>query len=287
MVAIPDPIRWPLEVIWQAVEPFLPGFTCEVLPAIGSTNSELMRRFKAGQMEPTLLVAEQQTAGRGRLGRQWHSQRGDSLTFSLGLPLAPTDWSGLSLAVGVSLADSLDATHAPQHRIALKWPNDIWLVRNDIKLKLADRKLAGVLVETAAFEGQRYVAIGVGINVRPNQHNFQHTFQKTIDVAAQGSTAIAPGCLQDVHPDADVASTLLRVVLPLVQTVQAFAQSGFAPFQAGFARRDVLSGRAVNLSDGTTGQAHGVTPTGALLVHTALGMKEITSDEVTVRPCLD
>ncbi len=274
-----DPIRWPLEAIWQAVEPSLPGFTCEVLPTVDSTNTELMRRFKAGQMEPTLLVAEQQTAGRGRLGRQWHSQRGGSLTFSLGLPLAPVDWSGLSLAVGVSLADSLDATHSPQHRIALKWPNDLWLVKNITENKLIERKLAGVLVETAAFEGQRYVVIGVGINVRGNL--------QAIDLAAPGNSAIPPGFLQDLQPDADVASTLLRVLLPLVQTVQAFALFGFAPFQARFAQRDVLSGRTVNLSDGATGQAHGVTQTGALLVHTSLGMQEITSHEVTVRPCSD
>jgi len=263
-----DPIRWPLEAIWQAVEPQLPGFTCEVLPVVDSSNTELMRRFKAGQPEPTLLVAEQQSAGRGRLGRQWHSQRTGSLTFSLGLPLTPADWSGLSLAVGVSLAVSLDAANAPQQRIGLKWPNDLWLVQNK-----TERKLGGILVETATFEGQRYVVIGVGMNIRP------------AELAAQGDSAIAPGCLQDLQPGADVASTLLRVLPPLVQTVQAFAQFGFAPFQARFAQRDVLSSRDVLLSDGTQGQAHGVTESGALLVHTSAGMKEITSSEVSVRPC--
>ena len=263
-----DPIRWPLEAIWQAVEPQLPGFTCEVLPVVDSTNTELMRRFKAGQPEPTLLVAEQQNAGRGRLGRQWHSLRGDSLTFSLGLPLAPGDWSGLSLAVGVSLAESLDATYAPHQRIALKWPNDLWLVQGK-----TERKLAGILVETALFEGQRYVVIGVGINVR------------AIEFAAIGESAIASGCLQELQTDADVASTLLHVLPPMVQTVQAFEQFGFAPFQARFANRDVLAGRQLALSDGTLGQACGVTETGALLVHTSVGMKEITSAEVSVRPC--
>ena len=276
MVAIPDPIRWPLEAIWQAVEPNLPGFTCEVLPAIDSTNSELMRRFKTGQTEPTLLVAEQQTAGRGRLGRQWHSQRACSLTFSLGLMLAPGDWSGLSLAVGSSLADSLDAANAQQHRITLKWPNDLYLVQRN-----SERKLAGVLVETATFEGQRFVVIGVGINVRAHQH----TFAQTTEFAAQGGAAVLPGCLQDLQPDADVASTLLCVLAPLVQTVQAFAQSGFAPFHSRFAQRDALFGRDVVLSDGTYGQAQGVTQTGALLVHTAHGMKEIITHEVSVRPC--
>lgn len=80
---------WPAESIWEAVYPLLPDFTVEVLPQIDSTNSELMRRVRAGHLEPTLLVAEQQTAGRGRLGRDWHSAVGDSLTFSLALPLAP------------------------------------------------------------------------------------------------------------------------------------------------------------------------------------------------------
>jgi BirA family transcriptional regulator, biotin operon repressor / biotin---[acetyl-CoA-carboxylase] ligase len=266
--SLTDPILWPLEAIWQAIEPQLPGFTCEVLPTVDSTNTELMRRFKAGQLEPTLLVAEQQTAGRGRLGRHWYSQRGDSLMFSLGMPLAPTDWSGLSLAVGVSLADSLDAANAADHRIALKWPNDLWLVQNK-----SERKLGGILVETATFDGQRFVVIGVGINVRA----FEMTLQESI--------AIAPNCLQSLHPDADVASTLLRVLPPLVQTVQAFAQFGFAPYQARFAQRDVLAGRDVQLSHGVNGQAHGVTETGALLVHTSAGMKEITSSEVSVRPC--
>ena len=238
-----------------------------------------MRRFKSGRLEPTLLVAEQQSAGRGRLGRQWHSQRGDSLMFSLGLPLAPADWSGLSLAVGISTAESLDATNLPDRRIGLKWPNDLWLTD-----KKTERKLGGILVETATFESQRYVVIGVGINVR------------AVDFAAQQGTAaaIAPGCLQDLQPQADVASALLQVLPPLVQTVQAFERFGFAPFQARFNQRDVLAGRNVQVSDGTIskvnsqvqGQAHGVTETGALLVHTSAGMKEITSSEVTVRPIL-
>ena len=270
--SIGSPIGWPLEAIWQAVEPGLPGFTCEVLPTVESTNTELMRRFKAGQLEPTVLVAEQQSAGRGRLGRQWHSQRGDSLTFSLGLPLCPVDWSGLSLAVGVSLADSLDTANAPDKRIALKWPNDLWLVTKRHHV-MEERKLGGILVETAAFESQRYVVIGVGINVR------------AFELTRQPAGGMAPGGLQSLHPDADVASTLAQVLAPLVQTVQAFAQFGFAPFQARFAARDVLASRPVQLSDGINGQAHGVTETGALLVHTVSGMKVITSAEISVRPC--
>src|SRR5450756_917696 len=67
---------WPSEAIWETVVPDLPGFTVEVLPQIDSTNSELMRRARAGRLEPVLLVADRQTAGRGRLGRQWFSDVG-------------------------------------------------------------------------------------------------------------------------------------------------------------------------------------------------------------------
>ncbi len=292
------PVCWPLEAIWEAVVPGLPGFTAEVLPRIDSSNSELMRRFKgsasaAPRPEPTLLVAEEQTAGRGRLGRSWLSQRGDSLMFSLGLPLQPADWSGLSLAVGVSVADSLEPGTSTGKignttpRIGLKWPNDLWLAGNnsgkDHKAEPSYSKLAGILVETASWEGLRYVVIGVGINIRALELPALPLPDTTGPL--QASAPLPPGHLQALLPEMDAAQTLLRVVPPLVQTVQAFEQFGFAPFQARFARRDVLSGRAVALSDGSVGTACGVGENGALLVHTLAGMKEVTSSDVSVRPC--
>jgi BirA family biotin operon repressor/biotin-[acetyl-CoA-carboxylase] ligase len=251
-------VIWPAEAVWEAVSPLLPGFTVEILPEIDSTNSELMRRARAGRMEPVLLVAEQQTAGRGRLGRGWRSGVGESLTFSLGLPLAPADWSGLSLAVGVSLAESLHP------RIQLKWPNDLWL---------SDRKLAGILIETASFgEGrdvQRYAVIGVGINIAAPQSSGLST---------------APAWVRELLPDAQAGDLLLQLAGPLVQAVQAFEALGFGPFQARFDARDLLRDRAVLLSDGTEGTAHGTDEAGALLVHTAAGMNTVTSSEVSVRP---
>ncbi len=272
------PIGWLLEAIWEAIKGFTPaleGFTAEVLPSIDSTNSELMRRFKgapgiAPRPAPTLLVAETQTAGRGRLGRNWYSQRGDSLTFSLGMPLEPLDWSGLSLVVGISIAESLDEGLDAGQRITLKWPNDLWLGKPGL-----ESKLGGILVETATLDGHRYVVIGVGINICAGI-NF--------GAVAPSTAGIPPGYLQDLFPDLDAPAALLRIVPKLVQNIQAFAQFGFAPFQARFARRDVLSGRAVLLSDGLEGTAHGVGENGALLVHTSAGMKEITSSEVSVRP---
>ena len=271
----PAPIRWPAEAIWEAVAPGLPGFTVEVLPQIDSTNTELMRRFRTAgptAVEPVLLLAEQQTAGRGRMGRSWQSSAGDSLTFSLGMSLQPADWSGLSLAVGISLAEALEPNNPTQPAIRLKWPNDLWLTDDR-----GERKLAGILVETANRGDLRYVVIGVGINVRA-------LTLPLAPAAADQPAALAPAALQDLLPGMDVAAALLQVAAPLVRAVQAFGLFGFAPFQARFAARDALAGRAVYLSDGTQGVAHGVGENGALLVHTAAGMKEITSSEVSVRP---
>ncbi|MES2415892.1 MAG: biotin--[acetyl-CoA-carboxylase] ligase [Pseudomonadota bacterium] len=276
----PAPIRWPAEAIWQAVAPSLEGFTVEVLPSIDSTNTELMRRFRgsagvAPRPEPTLLVAEEQTAGRGRMGRHWQSRRGDSLTFSLGLPLAPADWSGLSLVVGISLAESLGLPADSPVQVGLKWPNDLWLSGPK-----GESKLAGILVETANLNNMRCVVIGIGINIR----TLPAATPTAPDAATSSLPAIPPGYLQDVLPDLDAASVLLRVLPPLVQNIQAFEKFGFRPFQARFGKRDVLGGRAVRLSDGTEGTAYGAGENGALLVHTAAGMKEITSSEVSVRP---
>ena len=272
-------LRWPAEALWEAVVPLLPGFTVEVLPEIDSTNTELMRRARAGQCDPVLLVAEQQTAGKGRMGRPWRSAAGASLTFSLGLPLAPQDWSGLSLAVGVSVAESLQPTlpaaGSSTPRVALKWPNDLWLDG-----ATGERKLGGILVETASFvapqapaatraPAARYVVVGIGINVLPRSPE---------------GLSMPPGSLQDVEPGLDAPTVLLRIAAPLVAMLQSFEGYGFAPMQARFAARDVLQGRAVTLSDGQAGTAHGVAEDGALLVHTAQGMQAITSAEISVRP---
>lgn len=275
--SLPPALPWPVEALKMTIAPALPGLTVEVLAEVDSSNSELMRRFKSPSplRRPLLLVAEQQSAGRGRLGRSWQSQRADSLTFSLGLSLQPQDWSGLSLAVGVSVAESLaPLTEGSDYRIGLKWPNDVWLCGPE-----GERKLAGILVETGSWEGQRYVVIGVGVNVRP----------VAVPVSApspnpQAQAAIAPACLQDFAPGIDAAQALLHIAPRLVQAVQAFEQFGFTPFQARFARYDVLEGRMVSLSDAGQGTAHGVTEDGALLVLTALGMKTVTSSEVSVRP---
>lgn len=249
-------IHWPSEAIWEAVSPHLPSFTVEVLPELGSTNTELMRRFRLGQTDPVLLVAERQTSGRGRLGRQWHSDldKTDSLTFSVGMVLAPQDWSGLSLAAGLSVAQSLHPA------IGLKWPNDLWF---------AQRKLGGILIETATAGALRYAVIGVGLNIRIPPHNDLRT---------------APAGLEEVLPGTTAPDALLHIAPALIQAVRSFEQFGFAPLRDAFHTRDVLFGNEVVCSDGTSGLARGVDAFGVLLVQTPQGVQKINTAEVSVRP---
>ncbi len=264
------------ETIWQAVMalqlPTLAGFSVEVLPEIDSTNTELMRRARAGRTEPTLLVAEQQSAGRGRLGRAWISQSGQSLTFSLGLLLQPASWNGLSLAVGASVADSLHGG------VQLKWPNDLWV---------GGRKLAGILIETqqASQSAARYAVIGVGINITPGP--------------AQGLST-APAALQELLPGMTASQALERVAAALLRDVLLFERDGFAAFASRFAARDALLGRTVAVMAAAQGApapspyeaaqvslegvAQGVDSRGALRVATATGVQAVSSSEVSVRP---
>jgi BirA family biotin operon repressor/biotin-[acetyl-CoA-carboxylase] ligase len=255
---------WPAEDIWQSCVPLLPALTVEVLTEVDSTNSELMRRSRSGLTDPVFLVAESQPAGRGRLGRQWHGQAGDALTFSLGVMLRPADWSGLSLAVGLSVVESLDPQNALG--LGLKWPNDVWVPHGTKQWA----KLAGILIETAVTQNEeRYCVIGVGVNIaKPS---------------AQDLSIPAIGLRELLHT-ASAPQALACIAKPLLATVLSFESKGFAPLQTTFQQRDVLRDMPVTLSDGRQGIARGVDNMGVLRVETPQGMQLIHSAEVRVRP---
>ena len=300
---MPDhPLRWGAEALWEQLTPQLPGLSVEVVARISSTNTALLERARivtppaedgdmaqvrrsvestafgrrAADLQPCLLVAEHQTHGRGRQGRVWQAAPGASLTFSLALPLAPKDWSGLSLAVGVALAEALDPPAASTglgdagvpagHRIGVKWPNDLWLLDG----QGGGRKLGGILIETVAAGTRRLAVIGVGLNVLP---------MSTSEV----STGYA--CLQEIDPLATAPGTLSRIARPLVEALRRFEREGFASFAQAFAARDMLFGRAVLTThpEVPEGVAAGLAPDGSLLVRTDQGVREVGSGEVSVR----
>ncbi len=294
-------LQWGAQALWRQLEPLLPGLSVEVLARSASTNSELLERARIvspaqsarygdaahppsrigrrqADTQPCLLVAEHQMAGRGRLGRGWRSVRGASLTFSLALPLAPRDWSGLSLAVGVALAEALQpgATDAPL-RLGLKWPNDLWLVARSATgaAEIRDwRKLGGVLIETLSAGSRRLAVVGVGMNIAPMAE----------PVAPELRDRMA--CLRDLDPLATAPATLARVALPLVQALKLFEREGFAAFAERYAALDLLSGETVVTTDARVPQgiARGVNGQGALCMETAEGLQVISSGEVSVRP---
>jgi BirA family biotin operon repressor/biotin-[acetyl-CoA-carboxylase] ligase len=291
---MPDhPLRWGAEALWEQLTPLLPGLSVEVVARISSTNTALLERARivtpaaeegdvahvrrsvesaafgrrAADLQPCLLVAEHQTHGRGRQGRVWQASPGASLTFSLALPLAPKDWSGLSLAVGLALADALDPPVAgTAQRLGVKWPNDLFLLERD-----GGRKLGGILIETVAAGAQRLAVIGVGLNVLPLSGN---------------DSASGIAALQEMDPEAGAPEVLACVARPLVVGVRRFEREGFAALVDAFARRDVLRDHAVRTThpDVPEGVALGVAGNGCLRVRTPDGaVHEIGSGEVSVR----
>lgn len=276
--------HWGVEALWQDLEPLLPGLSIEVLARVDSTNSALLERVRsesrhrgdrggeagtygrrAHDMNPCLLVAEHQTHGRGRMGRSWHAQAGASLTFSLAMPMDLPDWSGLSLAVGCAIAQGLEphpAAGAP--RLQLKWPNDIWL---------DGRKLGGILIETVPAGGQRMAIIGIGLNI---------TQQDLTPQALEGQFSTGFASVDEFEPGLDAPAVLARVARPLILALRRFAESGFAPWQADYALRDLLLGREV-VAGSLEGVAQGVNAQGELQVQTDQGLQAVNGGEVSVR----
>jgi BirA family biotin operon repressor/biotin-[acetyl-CoA-carboxylase] ligase len=277
-------LHWGAEALQQTLQPLLPDLSVEVLARVESTNSLLTERARqlGGQLSPCLLVAEEQTQGRGRLGRTWKSRAGASLTLSLALPLAPAQWGGLSLAVGLALVEALDPlpvnTSAQGLRLGLKWPNDLWLTDAAGR----GRKLGGVLIETVSAGQGRLCVVGVGLNVRQQPG------------AAVSDLTHGYASLDELDPQATPPQVLARLALPLVQALLRFERQGFAPLVAAYKRRDLLLGRPVQTltTEPLQGVAEGVDEQGALRLRPAVvagggpsapAVHRITSGEVSVR----
>ena len=245
-----------------------------------STNTDLLERVRAWPAAeafvPVLRVAELQSAGRGRHGRAWHAEAGASLTCSLAWPLQGQDPAGLSLAVGVAVAEALESG-AKASRIGLKWPNDLVVV----DAAGTWRKLGGILIETAPLAAKRVAVIGIGINVRPLDRA----------VALPGTA-----CWRELDASATVERAWQAIATPLVEALQTFDRQGFAAFAARFAARDVLRGQWISSAAGKVpadahsgrvpatleGRAAGVSARGELIVHGPGGERLVSSGEVSL-----
>jgi BirA family biotin operon repressor/biotin-[acetyl-CoA-carboxylase] ligase len=235
----------------------------EVVPETGSTNADLLARAP-DLAAPVLLVAEHQTAGRGRAGRSWLSAPGHSLTFSLAWKFdgGLQKLSGLPLAVGAALAETLGRLGQP---VQLKWPNDV--------LKDGD-KLAGILVETAqAGDGGVWAVIGIGLNLAmPDELEEQI-----------GRPVAAVPWLARMDRD-----TLLAALLDgLLDALRLFERTGFAAFTARWNLLHGWQGQAVTILDRGEvlheGLAAGVDDAGRLLLDTESGRVAIVAGDVSLR----
>lgn len=237
------------------------GWAIDVRASCTSTNSLLLE--DAGGA-PRVLVALEQTAGRGRRGRAWTAHAGDSLTFSLRYRFAvrADALAGLSLVVGVALADALAAGGSAG--IALKWPND---------LMRAGGKLGGVLIElTSAQAGSTTAVIGVGINLAlpPSDHY-----------------ACPPAALFDLTPDRERwLVTAAALIDALAAALPLFAEGGFAAFADRWNHYNLHAGQPVTVS-GERLTLHGICigadRDGALLLDTGHGIERVLAGDVSLR----
>jgi BirA family biotin operon repressor/biotin-[acetyl-CoA-carboxylase] ligase len=237
----------------------------EVAWSLDSTNSELLRRRTPAE-GAAVLLAEQQTGGRGRRGRAWASPVAANLYLSLARHFSGglARLGGLSLVVGVAVAEALQAQGFAE--VGLKWPND---------LVVGGRKLGGLLVEGGGEHGGPVRAvIGVGINVGMPEAFAMEIDQPYIDLAAM---ALSPPSRNAI------AAQVLAQLLPVLDR---FDEEGLAPFLARYSRLDVLAGREVlvhSAAGAEPGIAEGIAADGALRVRMAGELRNVHAGEVSVR----
>lgn len=243
------------------------NFDIEIVPQTASSNTLLLQRAALGATSGSVVAVELQSAGRGRLGRAWHSGLGNALTFSLlwRFDCGLNALSGLSLSVGVAVVRALNKMGA--QGVGLKWPNDILC---------AQGKLGGVLIEAQGdMLGPSAVVIGIGMNCHLPETLAQHIDQ--------------PACALD-----ELCATLPsrnRMLALLLQELSAvlhqFAVAGFAALREEWEQYHIYQDAPVrlHLADGSDvdGIARGVGETGELRLETAQGLRSFNSGDVGVR----
>ena len=239
--------------------------------SIPSTNAAAARWAAEGAEEGSVVVAEYQTAGRGRFGRAWTAQSGQNLTFSLVLrPALPPARLGLvALAAAVGVSEALDAFVAPLAP-AIKWPND---------LLLCGRKCCGMLLESAVPGNPAApptVVLGVGLNVN----------QDTFAAEMEGR---ATSLLLEVGRPLPRAALLARLLLELEEAYLSLLEDGSDRVRERYEARLLGLGQPITLhlaggGAATDGVVRGVTPEGALRLQTSAGLETFHAGEVTTRP---
>ena len=249
LVSVPDrlyaeEIREGLATRWLAHD-------YEHLETTDSTNRIAFDLGRAGAPAGTTIVAEEQTAGRGRLGRAFYSPPHSNLYTSI--VLRPTcsiaDAPTLILGAAVAVADTVAAFVGAPESVAIKWPNDV-LIRG--------RKTSGILMESSA-EGTRiaFAVLGIGVNLNVDRETFPEEFR-----------ALATSVASEVGRPIDRAAFSRRLFESLERAVDTHAQSGFEPLRPRFEHYFRMAGSPVTVEEfggrRTSGVARGIAANGAL-----------------------
>jgi BirA family biotin operon repressor/biotin-[acetyl-CoA-carboxylase] ligase len=224
---------------------------------VGSTQVVAFELAEQGAADATVVVAETQTAGRGRLGRKWHDEPGESLLMSIVVRphLTARDLPKLSLATAVAVADAIGVATDLEPRI--KWPNDV-LVNG--------RKVAGILLESRIVT-EPIVVAGIGINLR--QRSFSAPLAGTAtSVHLEGGRAVE-------------REAMMEAVLMAFDRWRARLEGeGFPPVRARWLALSDTIGRAVTVG-GQAGVAVDIDGDGALVLRQARGTHSVVAGELT------
>ena len=238
----------------------------EIHHQIDSTNRYLVNSVEQGCCSGMVCLAEMQTAGKGRLGRQWISPFGRNIYLSLlwRFSEGPGALSGLSLAIGVAVVRALKKSGV--HNIGLKWPNDIYWRK---------RKLGGILVEVLGeANGPCSAVIGLGINFYIPERSAQSIDQDWTDLEH---------ILGQTRPSRNaMVSGILNELAPIVE---GFDKTGLKPYLDEWRGWDCMCGESVTLSVGNSkvrGEVSGITDDGLLILRDQQGrFSNFASGEVS------
>lgn len=234
----------------EAIKKQVDGVNIIVEPVIDSTNQYMLERINSLKSGDTCL-AEYQSAGRGRRGRQWISPFGCNLYLSMywKLDQGPAAAVGLSLVVGIVIAEALNKIS--QDKVKVKWPNDLYM---------NDKKLAGILVELTGKTGDAaHIIIGIGINIGMNKNNIEDANTITQEWSS----------LRDEVENIERNELSANIIKSLRKSLVIFEREGLKPFLERWFKLDNFLNRPVKLligNDIVTGVERGINDQGALLL---------------------
>lgn len=242
------------------------GRSLRALADTCSTNDDARADAASGAASGHVVLADQQSSGRGSNGRGWSSPRGQDLFLSivdrpaLALPQLPP----LTLAVGLGVAEAVESLLGAPGACQVKWPNDVWLQR---------KKCAGILIETSASGTHvESVVIGIGLNV--NRLEFDEELR---DIATSLRAA------RPDHAAFDRATVLAKLLFAVEHQVDRFVAEGPASTVKALEPRLAMIGERARCGE-VEGVVEGVTATGALLMRTEHGTVQVHAGRLVPVP---